>query len=70
MYDDYITMADKILNTDVYYLKDKVVNSKSEAVTIYDINVKEEWFQSHMRKINLWLSQLPIKGAQFTVHVL
>ena len=48
MYDDYITMADKIPNTDVYYLKDKFVNWKSDAVTIYDINVTEEWFQSHM----------------------
>ena len=68
MYDDYITMADKIPNTDVYYLKDKVVNSKSDAVTIYDINVTEEWFQPHMRKISLWLSQLLIKETQFAVH--
>ena len=30
----------------------------------------KEWFQPQMRKINQWLSQLPVKGTQFTVHVL
>ena len=29
-----------------------------------------QWFQPNMRKITQWLSQLPIKGTQFAVHVL
>ena len=28
------------------------------------------WFQNHMRKFNYWISQLPVKGTQFAVHVL
>ena len=28
-----------------------------------------EWFQTQMIKIILWLSQLPVKGTQFAVHI-
>ena len=28
-----------------------------------------EWFQTQMRKINYWLSQLTVKVTQFAVHV-
>ena len=29
-----------------------------------------EWFHPQMIKINYWLSQLPVKGTQFSIHVL
>ena len=30
----------------------------------------QELFHPYMRKITWWLSQLPVKGTQFVVHVL
>ena len=41
--------------------------------TVRDIktyNLSPELFQPHMRKINQWISQLPIKGTKYAVHVL
>ena len=35
-----------------------------------NILVNTEWLHPWMRKINEWLSQLPVKGTQLTVHVI